>query len=453
MKKGLLQLLSSNILSTFFGVINSFLLPFCLSVDSYASEKEFVFYMSYASILAFGYIEGAFIEGGGKSLTEPDGRKIFSSGGAFFVVEIIVSAIMATIGVVLQSTMIVLFAVGLAAVNIVNYYKNFCVAVGEYAIFSSFIAVEKIILLLLFLFLLFVVRSDNYIYYCISYIILYFIGVIYFHTKLKNKYKLRQRKKLDYIYMYCLMKKGFPFLISNFSVAIFVGLDRWFVNAFMGKTEFAMYSFAASMEQLINAFVQPVTNILYNSICRGIKTEKIKKYQTYLLIYGFFLCLSGLFGRILIELILPEYVGASSVIIILFVSQVFSVIVFAVYINYFKAIKESKRMLEQIFYMILLGGVLNFVGYCISHSIEIFAYMTLAVKVIWLFLCMSYKREYAMSKKDLFYTLVLSGAYLYCGIRMDSVIGFICGAFIYVFMTFTIMQKEVKELIRYFFKV
>ena len=70
MKKGIVQIFFSNIIFMLFGVINNFILPKYLSINSYAMVKTYLLYMSYAGFLGFGFMEGMFLLFGGKNIRE-----------------------------------------------------------------------------------------------------------------------------------------------------------------------------------------------------------------------------------------------------------------------------------------------------------------------------------------------------------------------------------------------
>lgn len=63
-------------------------------------------------------------------------------------------------------------------------------------------------------------------------------------------------------------KVGFVILIANLSIMIFYGLDRWFIKIFFTEYDFAYYSFAISMLNLINILINSISVIFYNYIAK-----------------------------------------------------------------------------------------------------------------------------------------------------------------------------------------
>ena len=105
-------------------------------------------------------------------------------------------------------------------------------------------------------------------------------------------------------------------MLGNFSSSIFTGMDRWFVKILMNSFYFAQYSFAVSVEQIINVFITPITVSMYNYFCRETNIDNIKKIKKFVLIWGC-LIIGGAFPlKFIIEWILPKYKESSGLIFI-----------------------------------------------------------------------------------------------------------------------------------------
>ena len=57
-KKGMIIIFLANILNLTVSIIRNFILPRYLSMNSYAEIKTYQLFISYAGILAFGYVDG-----------------------------------------------------------------------------------------------------------------------------------------------------------------------------------------------------------------------------------------------------------------------------------------------------------------------------------------------------------------------------------------------------------
>lgn len=73
---GMLVVLVANIFNLSLSLIRSFLLPKYLSIPAYADIKTYQLYLSYSSLLTFGYIDGMYLRYGGVDLQTKNGCRI-----------------------------------------------------------------------------------------------------------------------------------------------------------------------------------------------------------------------------------------------------------------------------------------------------------------------------------------------------------------------------------------
>lgn len=67
LKNGIIKILAANILNLGFNLITNFALPKYLSFETYASIKTYQLYIGYIGVLHLGFIDGLYLEYGGKS--------------------------------------------------------------------------------------------------------------------------------------------------------------------------------------------------------------------------------------------------------------------------------------------------------------------------------------------------------------------------------------------------
>ena len=60
--RGIIEVLCANVLNLMIAVVNGFLLPKYLPVETYADLKTFLLYLSYIGVLHFGYIYAIYIK-------------------------------------------------------------------------------------------------------------------------------------------------------------------------------------------------------------------------------------------------------------------------------------------------------------------------------------------------------------------------------------------------------
>ena len=85
MKKNLFHIIAANIFYLLIVAGTNFVLPKFTSIEIYAATKEYTLYLTtYSSILTFGYLQGMYVEYGGKKLEVIDPKEIGINMISFF---------------------------------------------------------------------------------------------------------------------------------------------------------------------------------------------------------------------------------------------------------------------------------------------------------------------------------------------------------------------------------
>ena len=148
MKKGLIKILFANIISLVINILNSFLLPKYLSVDTYAILKTYTFYVGYAGFLSLGFADGMYLKYGGEELKNIDYKELGTSLRSYIVMEGIICSLMAVIALAMGNLILLAVAIGAFFINIIGYYKNLYQAVGEYGLYGRSLNYQTILLFL-----------------------------------------------------------------------------------------------------------------------------------------------------------------------------------------------------------------------------------------------------------------------------------------------------------------
>ena len=233
MKKGIVQIFFSNIIFMLFGVINNFILPKYLSINSYAMVKTYLLYMSYAGFLGFGFMEGMFLVFGGKNMKETKNLGFGNKFKTFLYMQIFLAIIIALVGIFIKNSIIIFCSLGLLQTNIVNYIKNYATAVGEYKIYSIVNSFEKIGVLLFNIILVFLVKTDDFVLYILAVIAVGILEILYSVFIINNKEKGIFKGKFSLDEAKLNISMGIVLLISNGISTLFTGIDQWIVKLFM----------------------------------------------------------------------------------------------------------------------------------------------------------------------------------------------------------------------------
>ncbi|RHB40482.1 hypothetical protein DW886_21510 [Enterocloster aldenensis] len=441
MKKNLFHVMFANVISLVVGVITSFLLPKYLSIETYANIKTYTFYITYAGFFSLGYNDGMYLKYGGKEITKIGARDIGDNFFNYCILEILITILFLAYGISTHNMIISAFSIGMFSTNIIGYIKSLYQATGEFLLYSSALNIEKIVLFICNMMLLIFLKKQEFFYYIWIQILVgggIAIWLIYLLQKKIHFIFKGHFCKSEYIYN---IKNGFILMMGNFSSSVFTGIDRWFVKLIMSSVAFAMYSFAVSIENIINVFITPITISLYNYFCKDINIEWIIRIKKNILILGLFIISAAFPVKFILERFLPEYMNASVVIFVLFAAQVFHLIIKGIYVNIYKAKQNQCKYLKQMLKMTVISVILNFIFFIISHSMISIALATLCTSIIWLFICEQESLDLRYNYNEILTLLISISVYLICGFFFNSILGFIMYLLVLIFTLFIFMKE------------
>lgn len=442
MKKGLLQVLGANIISLLISVLTNFLIPKYLSIDSYAMYKTYALYVTYAGFFSLGYNDGMYLKYGGQDLDKVDKKELANNYKNYLILILVMMLLVLLVGIFIDDPIIISFSFGLVSYNVLGYLKSLYQATGEFGAYSKALIIEKIGVFFFTILLLFVFKSDNYLFYICSQVVVGIVVALYLTIRLEHKlhflrlgiFSMKEYKEN--------ISSGIVLMLGNFSSGIFTGLDRWFVKFLMQNIQFALYSFASSLLNLMNVFITPITISLYNYFCKGIKRGRLKKLKRLVLAWGFLLAAAAYPVKFILEVYLNKYVDANSVIFLLFGAQAFVAVIQGIYVNLYKAKHQQKRYLSQMIIMIIVGFLTNAFFYYFHKTMEAFAWATLFTYIIWFIICEIQNKDIAYKKREYFVIVILLATLNITGTSMNPIAGFFLYLLIYA-VTITIGMPSV----------
>ena len=260
MKKNIVLVMMANIICLLINLIINFMLPQYLSIESYAEIKTYALYISYAGFFSLGYNDGMYLKYGGKSLKEIPPTDLGSNIKNYFFIEIIVMVIIAIISLLVKDQLLLLFAFGMFTTNILGYMKSIYQATGEFKLYGRALNLEKVLILVLNLILIFLVQAKN----CFPYIIIQiFVGIIlciYLVINLENNTNSIFRGKVSLYVIWDNIKTGFTLMLGNFSVGIFSNS----CCIFSVKSEIILFT-TTTFDFIADTFPFESFSIVYNS--------------------------------------------------------------------------------------------------------------------------------------------------------------------------------------------
>lgn len=371
------------ILSILVGVIQSFLVPKIISVVHYGQFKEFTLIASYLSILSFGFTDGIYIKYGGKKYKDFEGNSLIGESRFFIFTQFIIFFSILVFGLFNKSyTIIALSLLGFSQ-NSILLMKNFLKAIGEFKKFSLITNLESTLKLTLLILILLFVKKPSVNLLIFGLVLPYIILVFVFMPKaFKLLFSNNKIKIIDIKSCYSL---GLFIMIGNLMNNLFFTIDRWFVLGYFDEVNFAYYSFASSLITLVFVFITYIAYTFYPKLSKNpndfILLEKIKKN---ILIFSSFFLSSFFILKIIVEKFLYKYLYALEIIKILFLCIPAMAIILSIYVNLYKASKQTKKYISTVFIMLIIAAVLNFISLLIFKDILYIAVSTTVSYYIWL---------------------------------------------------------------------
>lgn len=448
LKNGMLIVFITNVINLMFSLITNFILPRFLSIDTYAGIKEFQLYMSYIGLLHFGYVDGVYLRWGGKEISEKDGNSFKISLVTLEWLEIVISLIIAATAVALSNSLLLFFALSVVPVNVNSFYKYLYQATGNFDKYGCVMNLSTIATFFMNVAIVFWARLDNYQIIILLYVMLYYIVWIVISSEFKNTYlkHINIRPHFSISELRSNVGNGFFLTVGNLASLFLSSMDRWFVKVLLYTSDFAFYSFAVSVEGMLNIAITPVTTTLYNFFCREKDNAEYVKITSYVVLFSTLLPLAAFPVELIIDLVLVKYKASETVIVLLFASQMICFVINSVFVNLYKARRQQKTYFVRLVTVLLIGFILNALSYNLIGTNDGFAVATLVSSSIWLFFSFCDFKDIGIKKTDILYLLMQVMAFVLIGFHCGPIAG--CILYLIVCAVFGIgfMKEQYKEI-------
>ena len=446
--KGILIVLFANIINLIVGVLSSLIIPKYLSIETYAAIKEYQLYFSYIGILHLGYNDAMYLRYGGKTLEQLDKNEAIQSISIIRLYSFVISLLGVIVFTLLKlPIMVCIFAVTTPTI-LLSYYQFVYQACGEFNKYGKILNIISIGTFLINMSLIFVFKTDNYMPYLIGYVILsaitsMIVEIIFsktIHSRLSFTF-------FSFEKLFNGMKNGILLTLGNFSSILMTSMDRWFVRILMDTVMFAQYSFAVSLESFLSVLISPITVTLYNYFCTHKEKKDIDAIRRVVVLFGSLLITVAFPAKFVLEIYLTKYIEASSVIVLLFASQFFYVIVKGIYINLYKAKGEIRKYFRGLVVVIIFGFIANWLLYLVLHTKESFAVATLISSIVWLSICITEFKD--ISVKEIVYIIICLTGFIVCGYCFNAITGLAIYLALIIVLSMILMRASVAFVLNY----
>lgn len=440
-KQGILYVFFANLINLMISLTKGFLLPKFISIEAYADIQTYLLYVSYVGLLHFGYLDGLYLKYGGKEF-ESIGEKEFNICRInTFILQILVIIPAIFLANIMKSQIILLFAISILPLNMVTLYKNLFQATGQFKKYSKVLNLSSIISFFGTIFLLFITKTNDAIPYIIVLMLADYIVWFLLEYEVNTEFKIKFKFICSIKHFVQYTKSGIVLMLGNFSSVLMTGIDRWFVKFALTTTEFAYYSFAVRIENLLTVFTTPIVTTMYNYLCNNDNKEKILKIKNICLIVGLVIIGSAFPIKFILENFLQKYEDVKTILFLLFSIQVFYIIIKGIYVNLYKARGKQVLYFKQLLCVIVIGIVFNCIALKIKRSNETIAMATFISVIIWLLMCSKTIPEIRFDMKNIMLLFSSLLVFLILGIYVNSIVGFFV-YYIYILIATVLLDKN-----------
>ena len=447
MNSGILRIMVANVINLCIGLVNSFFLPRYLSVETYAMIKTYTLYLSYAGFFTLGYQDGMYLKYGGRTLSQVAPDEYGTDFNNMFLLQGGLGIIIAIIACATGNGILLAFSFGMWLNNMSGCYQTLFQSVGEFGLYSKALNIKPFIALISSLFLLFILQSDNYVPYIVCQILASVVPFIYITCILQSNLHFLGTGGVRLQNFWDNISSGFVLMLGNFSGIILTGIDRWFIKLLMTTTDFAIYSFAVSVDSLVAIFVNPVTITMYHTLCIIKESDKIREMKRMILLWGCVIMALAFPAKWVIEHFLDKYLHSVELIFLLFATQAFYAVIKGIYVNLFKARKQQQTYFRQMILIVIVAAALNGGGFLLFRSRVSIAAATFLSALIWLTINERKNPEIAFRAKEWLFLGLMLAVFFACGLRLGAVAGLLAYGACAVLLSLLLMRNTAVSMV------
>ncbi|KPK84760.1 MAG: hypothetical protein AMS27_09145 [Bacteroides sp. SM23_62_1] len=400
----------ANTVSLITGIINGFIVPAFLSLEQYAYLKTFALYLSLAGILHFGYIDGIYIKYGGKFSHEINPAILKCEKSFLILFQLTIAIVIIIIGIIVKDLIIIALAMALLPHNLLAFYQLFYQSIGHFNIYSRIRLIIPALIMLLNILLIYVFRMENYLFYIAAEIFVYLVTVQY--LELKYSFRIKQIKIRSHIkFIIDHFRVGIFIMAGNLAMILFFTLGRWVVKLFMTDIDFAYYSFAVSMMQIITIVISSIALTFYPYLSRIHKSGNLSRLKRQLILIGAFFSISYFIFNLIIHWVIPKYDSAVKIIGILFASFPAYAVINALYINMYKVQKKARKYLLTVFLNLIIACLFVAIALLLRKNTISVAIATTFAFYFWFYYSSKDFADLAISVREILFIFLYVSSY------------------------------------------
>ncbi|MCM0583277.1 hypothetical protein H9L19_02030 [Weissella diestrammenae] len=300
------------------------IIPNLISVKNYGLYQIYMFYMSYITLMQFGWSEGMYVNYGGLTYRQLDRRSIASQFKVFSGWTIFVAVLMILIGeLFFKSDMaFIVVALGIATLltNLRNYANNILLATSRIAAFSLINVFGTTVNLGLVLLLL-AVQQITYQTVIIANLMAILVSLMSLLFKTRDVLFSKPQVVVPWQTIKHHLRRGSKILFASLSTIIIIGIIRFFIQQAWDTATFARISLPLSFSNIMMLFISSLALLVFPSLNRQNHQIILNGFKVLQLGIKLIL-LSGLLAffplRVMIDHLIPKYTSSIQYMAIIF---------------------------------------------------------------------------------------------------------------------------------------
>lgn len=425
-KKDLVTVMLSNCVVLLGNVVTGFIVPKMLGVTEYGYYKIFTLYLGYVSLLHFGFVNGILLEYAGKEYEEIDKERLRTKTVFFMWIEIAVSLAISIFAAILVAPLykylIILLGIDTFAVNLTAYFQNVSQSTSrfkELSLRKILLSVSKLCLALVLYIGIRICHVPNALakHYVTGLVLIDYILTAWYIATYKdsvfgNKVSLSEEK--DAI-IRCF-KSGIILMICFQVNHLIFNLDRQFVSVLFDTDTYSVYAFAYHLISMITTIINAVALVLFPTLKKKRTDDIVRSYPDSISLVSI-VALGALIGyypfKLIIQWILPEYVGSIEYLRIILPGLALSCCINIIMFTYYKALNQHVRFCVTSCIVLVIAAATNYLAYILFKTPAAISIASIISLLIWYFACDSYffKNYKTDWKRNALYIICLMGAF------------------------------------------
>lgn len=366
------------------GFTKALLIPVALTVPQFAYWQIYVFYAAYVGVLSFGYVDGIYLQYGGKRYGDLPSALLRSS-NVLYTLALLAWAALVTLMAATQADPTRTWVFLAIALNIVlsgiigniSYTLQATNLLKEYALIST---LDKLVFLAALLLL--ISPSFRSFQFLIVADLVSRLTVLGFLLVKRADLLIGPLERFHpaAAHMATLVRAGLPLLIANLSGMLTLGIGRIAIEYDAGLSDYAHYALATTLANVVLISAAAMSVAIYPVLRQQDPTKLLALFDETNWIYRAigFLLLLGYFPAVLfIQIIAPKYEDAIGYLGVVFVMTVLQGKMQLVNNTFYKALRLERAMLAANLSSLVMAIFLVALAWVYLHSIMALASATL----------------------------------------------------------------------------